>query len=76
MTLTIIIQAQAPQVRKVATGTSAKKLSGRIDDLKGHIYDVGYGQQADAFVTTEEIAGYAGRTCKQSMDIRAVIDKL
>ena len=54
---------QAPQVRKVATGTSATKFSGRIDDLKGHIYDVGYGQQADAFLkTTEEIARYAGRT--------------
>ena len=43
---------QAPQVRKAATGTTAVKFSGRIDDLKGHIYDVGYGQQADAFVKT------------------------
>ena len=66
---------QAPQVRKAATGTSAIKFSGRIDNLKVHIYDVGYGQQADAFVkTTEEIAGYAGRACKQSTDIRAAID--
>ena len=57
---------QAPQARKAAMGTTAVKLSGRIDDLKGHIYDVGYRQQSDAFVnTTEEIAGYAGRTCKQ-----------
>ena len=68
---------QAPQVRKVATGTSAKKFSGIIDDLKVHIYDVGYGQQADAFMkTTEEIAGNAGRTCKQSTYIRAAIEKL
>ena len=68
---------QAPQVRKAATGTSAIKFSGRIDDLKGHIYDVGYGQQSDAFVkTTEEIAGYAGRTCKKSTDIRAANEKL
>ena len=68
---------QAPQFRKVATGTSAAKLSGRIDDLKGHIYDVGYGQQEYAFVkTTEEISGYAVRTCKQSTDIRAAIEKL
>ena len=51
---------QAPQVRKAATGTTTVKLSGRIDDLKGHIYDVGYRQQADAFMkTTEEIAEYA-----------------
>ena len=64
----------APQVRKAATGTIAVKFSGRIDYLKGHIYGVGYGQQVYAFVkTTEEIAGYAGRTCKQSTDIRAVI---
>ena len=68
---------KSPQVRKDATGTTSVKLSGRIDDLKGHIYDVGYGQQSDAFVkTTEEIAGYAGRTCKQSTDIRSAIKKL
>ena len=60
-----------------ATGASAIKFSGIIDDLKVRIYDIGYGQQADAFVkTTEEIAGYTGRTCKQSTDIRAVINKL
>ena len=57
---------QAPQVRKTATGTTAVKYSGKIDDLKGHIYDVGYRKQADAFVkTTEELAEYAGRTCKK-----------
>ena len=68
---------QAPQVRKAATGTTEIKFSGRIDDLKGHIYDVGYGQQADAFVkTTEEISGYAVNTCKKSTDIRAAIEKL
>ena len=68
---------QAPQVRKAATGTTAIKFSGKIDDLKGHIYDVGYGHQADAFIkTTEDIAGYAGRTCKQSKDIRAANKKL
>ena len=43
---------QAPQARKAATGTTAVKLIGRIDHLKGHIYDVGYGQQAYAFVKT------------------------
>ena len=38
---------------------------------------MGYGQQADAFVkTTEEIAGYAGRTRKKSTDIRAAIEEL
>ena len=68
---------QAPQVRKAATGTTAVKFSGRIDDLKGRIYDVGYRQQAYAFVKkTEEIAGYAGCTCKKSTDKRAVIEKL
>ena len=57
---------QAQQVRKAATGTTSVKFSGRIDNLKGHIYDVGYGEQADDFVnTTEEIAGYAGCTCKK-----------
>ena len=57
---------QAPQVRKAPTGTTEVKFSGIIDNLKGHIYDLGCGQQSDAFVkTTEEIAGYAGRTCKK-----------
>ena len=38
---------------------------------------MGYGQQADAFLkTAKEIAGYTGRTCKQSTDIRAAIEKL
>ena len=38
---------------------------------------MGYVKQADAYVkTTEEIAGYAGRTCKQSTDIRSAIEKL
>ena len=45
---------QAPQFRTAATGTSAIKFSGGIDDLKGHIYDVGYGKQADSFVKTTE----------------------
>ena len=68
---------QASLVRKVATGTSATKFSGWIDNLKGHIYDVGYGQQADAFVkTTEEIAGYAVRTCKKITDSRDAIENL
>ena len=68
---------QAPQVRKAGTVTTAVKFSGKIDDLKGHIYDVGYRQQADAFVkTTEYIAGYVGRTCKQITDIRATIENL
>ena len=68
---------QAPQVRKDATGTTAIKFSGKIDNLKGHIYDVGYKQQADALVkTTEEIAGYAGRTRKQSTDIMAAVENL
>ena len=68
---------RAPQVSKAATGTTAVKFSGRIGDLKGHIYYVGYGQQSDAFVkTTEEMTGYAGHTCKQSTDIRAAIENL
>ena len=33
---------QAPQLRKAATGTSEIKFSGRIYDLKGHIYDRGF----------------------------------
>ena len=68
---------QAPHARKAAIVTTKVKSSGRIDNLKGNIYDVGYGQQVDALLkTTEEIAGYAGRTCKKSTHIRAAVKKL
>ena len=45
--------------------------------LKGRIYDVGYGQQADTLMkTTEEIAEYAGLYMQKSTNIRAAIEKL
>ena len=71
----IIGQCTDATIAKLKGGSNFDLM--RIDDLKGHIYDVGYGQQADAFVkTTEEIAGYADRTCKKSRDIRPTIEKL
>ena len=45
------------------------------EDLKGHIYDVGTGSQADQFnATTKALASYAGRKCSDTQDIRIVIE--
>eukprot|EP00957_Ditylum_brightwellii_P183153 13949947-Ditylum_brightwellii.AAC.1 len=52
----------------------APKFEGRTPELKGHIYDTGYGVQASRFITTtREFAEYAGRTCKNSGNIRLAI---
>ena len=53
------------------------KFEGKTPELKGHIYAVGVENQADLFTkTTKEIAEYAGRHCKQSLDIRTAIETL
>ena len=53
------------------------KFEGKTPELKGHIYDIGVENQADLFArTTKEIAEYAGRHCKQSLDIRTAIETL
>ena len=46
------------------------KFEGKTEELKGFIYDIGVENQADLFMkTTKEIAEYAGRHCKQGLDI-------
>eukprot|EP00957_Ditylum_brightwellii_P019626 1480674-Ditylum_brightwellii.AAC.1 len=50
------------------------KFEGRTPELKGHIYNTGYGVQASRFIaTTREFTEYAGRTCKNSGNIRLAI---
>eukprot|EP00957_Ditylum_brightwellii_P211200 15365881-Ditylum_brightwellii.AAC.1 len=62
--------------RRLAPRTPA--FTGKTDELKGHVYDVGNSLQASAFIrTTQELAEYAGRTCKsQPADIRLAIETL
>ena len=49
--------------------------SGLTEDLKGHIYDVGMGYQADQFTsTTMALASFAGRKCSNYQDIRISIE--
>ena len=49
--------------------------SGLAEDLKGHIYDVITGPQADQFTaTTKDLARYSGRKCSNYQDIRIVIE--
>ena len=58
-------------------GTFQSKFKGKTEAIEDHIYDVGVGNQADIFVrTTKELAEYAGRYCKQSLDIRSAIESL
>ena len=50
--------------------------SGLTEDLKGHIYDVGTGSQADQFTaTTKALASYAGRKCSDTEDIRISLER-
>ena len=47
---------------------------GLTEDLKGHIYNVGTGSQADQFTaTTKALASYAGRKCSDPQYIRIAI---
>ena len=53
------------------------RFAGETEELKGSIYDVGTGSQADMFITTTKaIASYAGCTCTDPQDIRVAIQKL
>ena len=46
------------------------------EDLKGHIYDVGTGPQADQFTAmTKVLTSYAGRECSDPQDIRITIER-
>ena len=49
---------------------------GLIEDLKGHIYDVGTESQADQFTaTTKALASYSRRKCADPQDIRIAIEQ-
>ena len=53
------------------------KIKGKTENLAGFIYEVGVGNQPDLFVkTTRELAEYAGRNCKDFLDIRSAIESL
>ena len=55
---------------------SRATFSGFTEDLKGNIYDVGTGSQADQFTaTTKALASYAGRKCSDPQDIRIAIER-
>ena len=46
------------------------------EDLKGHIYNVGTGSQAEQFTaTTKALASYAGQKFSDPQDIRIVIER-
>ena len=50
--------------------------SGLTEDLKGHIYNMRTGSQADQFTaTTKALASYSGRKCSDPQDIRIAIER-
>jgi len=53
------------------------KFEGRIDSLKGYIYDCTDSRQTDQYVkTTREIAGYVATALRNGNDIRTAIEML
>ena len=53
------------------------KFEGRIDALKGHIYDCTDSRQADLYTnTTREIAGYVATALKNGNDVKSAIENL
>ena len=56
---------------------SSSTFQGETESLLGAIYDVGVSNQSELFTTTtKKIAGFAGRTCKESKDISLAIEEL
>ena len=56
--------------RPSTTRPARATFSGLTKDLKGHIYDVVTGSQADQFtVPTKALASYSGRKCFDPQDI-------
>ena len=65
--------------RKPSTGINRTRFEGRCDALKGYVYDTtgSKQQQTELYIkTTEEIAGYVGKTYDNGRDIRRAVEKL
>jgi len=53
------------------------KFEGRVEALKGHIYDCTDNRQADLYIsTTREIAGYVATALKNGNDVKLAIENL
>ena len=53
------------------------KFEGRIESLKGYIYDCSDSRQADQYMkTTREIAGYVATALKNGNDVKTAIETL
>jgi len=53
------------------------KFEGRIDSLKGHIYDCADSRQADLYVkTTREIAVYVATALRNGNDVKTAIETM
>ena len=52
------------------------KFTGDTEDLKDHVYDVGYNQSDQYTTTTREISHHVGRSYKNGADVKRSIDGL
>lgn len=67
-------QGQAPQQH--GPRGSSKKFDGKVEGLKGYIYDCSTPQDADRYVkTTKEIAEYVGREYHGGKDIKIAVER-
>ena len=61
--------------KTAATRPEKVTFSGLIEDLKGHIYDVVTGSQADQLTATNKaLASYSGQKCTDPQDIWIAIE--
>ena len=66
-----------PRNKRPATTSPSKIIfNGITEDLKGHIYNVGTGSQADQFTaTTKALASYSGHKCTDHQDLKISIKR-
>lgn len=52
------------------------KYTGNTEDLKGHVFDLGYNQSDQYTATIREISQYVGKNYKYGADVKISIDSL
>ena len=52
------------------------KYTGDTEELKGHVFDLGYNQSDQCTTTTREISHHVGKTYKYGADVKRSIDSL
>ena len=72
-------RARPPSPRKQASRTPAPtrpRFSGKTEEMRGHIFDLGVGQANRFHETHRELAEYVARTCKNGYGAALAIQNL